>query len=154
MLATHRIPGLVLLIGLACLGNDNVARAQAKKSDAMVKVKAVAGKETADGITPITLTLAIEKGWHLYANPVGNEDFADNATVVTASGGVKLDVAYPAGKVVKDKTLGNYKVYEDEVKIELKAHRAGGAPIELNIKVQACNESRCLLPATIKTSVP
>jgi DsbC/DsbD-like thiol-disulfide interchange protein len=156
MSTTRNLCRLAVLFCLTWLGSSNEALAQGKKSDAVVKVKAVAGKDTAEGTTPITLTLTIDPGWHLYANPVGNDGLDDNATTVTAGGGAKAErVQYPEGKKVDDKTLGAYKIYTDEVKINVKARRpAGGGPIELNIKVQACNESRCLVPATIKTTVP
>ena len=106
----------------------------------------------------VTLTLAIESGWHLYANPVGNEDFADNQTVVAAVPKSKhevLKVEYPAGKPVKDKTVGDYKVYEDTISIKAEVRRAKDStdPLELNVKVQACNDKTCLLPATVKVKV-
>ena len=41
------------------------------KSDSVVKATAAAAKPDADGKQTVTLTLAIDKGWHLYANPVG-----------------------------------------------------------------------------------
>jgi DsbC/DsbD-like thiol-disulfide interchange protein len=144
------------MFGLAWLGNNREARAEPKKSDAVVKVKAELGKESADGITPVHLTLTIDQGWHLYANPVGSEDLADNATTVIVGGGAKGEgVEYPEGKLVKDQTLGAYKIYEDQVKITVKTRRSSAKkPIELKIKIQSCNERSCLPPATIKVTVP
>jgi DsbC/DsbD-like thiol-disulfide interchange protein len=156
MTTSGRFSALTLFACLTCLGAGSPANAQAKKSDAVVKAEAKAGKENADGITPVHVSLTIDKGWHIYANPVGSEDFADNATTVTVAGGAKSEgVEYPAGKVVNDKTLGPYKVYEDNVKITAKVRRpAGGGAIELSIKIQACNDSKCLVPATVKLTVP
>jgi DsbC/DsbD-like thiol-disulfide interchange protein len=155
MRATHRAAILALLSCCVCLTGGE-ARAQSKKSDAVVKIKAEAGKPDAEGITPVNLTLTIDKGWHIYANPVGQEDLADTATSVSASGSTKVvAVDYPSGKPIMDKVLGTYKVYEDQVKITAKVRRpSDGSAIDLSIKIQACNETKCLVPASVKLSVP
>jgi hypothetical protein len=132
--------------------------AQVPKSDSKVKITTKADKAGADGKQVVTLTLTIENGWHLYANPVGNEDFADNQTVVATvpkSRHEILKVEYPPGKVVKDKIIGDYKVYENTITIKTQVRRAKDStdPLELNVKVQACNEKNCLLPATVKVKV-
>jgi hypothetical protein len=130
------------------------------KSDSVVKATAVAEKPDAEGKQVVTLTLAIDKGWHLYANPVGAEDFASVQTVVKVKARGALDnlkVSYPVGKEVKDPTLGAYKVYEDMASITITANRAKGdnSPLELTVKVQACNDKTCLLPSEVKlTAAP
>jgi DsbC/DsbD-like thiol-disulfide interchange protein len=146
----------MLLPCLLTLGAANSAHAQGKKSDAVVKVKAEAGTPNADGTTPVHIHLTIDKGWHIYANPAGSEDFAESATTVTVGGAAKVEgIEYPPGKLIHDKTLGDYKVYEDKVTITAKVRRpAGGGAIDLAVKVGACNEQKCLVPATIKVSVP
>ncbi len=156
MTTSGRIVVPVLVACVAWFGACGEARAQGKKSDAVVKVRAEAGRPGTDGVTPVHLTLAVDHGWHIYANPAGQEDLADSATAVTAAGGAKVEaVEYPAGKLVKDKAIGDYKVYEDRVTITAKVRRpAGGGPIDLNVKFQACSDTRCLVPATVKVSVP
>ncbi len=131
------------------------ARAQFKKSDTVVKAEAEAGKVADDGTQTVTVTLTIDKGWHLYANPVGNEDLTDNQVVVTLTSKNKLNnvkVEYPAGIEHKDKTIGDYKIYEGTVTIKAKVTRNKGdsEPIDVSVKVQACDKSQCLLPATVK----
>ncbi len=131
-----------------------------KKSDSEVKVSATASKPDAGGRQMLTITLAHNKGWHTYANPVGNEDFESNKTIVTVySKGkpVASNVAYPNGKVHKDKTVGDYKIYENKTEIQATIQRAPGdaGPLEVNVRVQACHEKGvCLLPATVKVTVP
>jgi DsbC/DsbD-like thiol-disulfide interchange protein len=144
------------LAGLALLVAEGKAPAQAKKSDAVVKVKAAPATPNADGTTTVRIDLAIDKGWHLYANPVGQEDLADTATTVSVGGAAKAEaVDYPAGKLVKDKTVGNYRVYEDKATITAKVRRpAGGGPIDLSVKFTACSDTRCLPPATVRLTVP
>lgn len=136
-------------------GNAGRAFPQVKKSDSVVKASAKADKLDAEGKQTVTITLDIEKPWHLYANPVTNEDLASAQTEVTISAkkkpeSVKID--YPAGKVIVDAAVGNYKVYEGKVTIKARVKRAKGdtSPLEVSIKLQSCDDKRCLLPATVK----
>jgi len=62
------------------------------KSDSKVKAKAVVGKAGADGKQTLTITLEIEKGWYIYANPVGDEDFEPNKTRVTVKAKDKVEL--------------------------------------------------------------
>ncbi|HEX5270638.1 MAG TPA: protein-disulfide reductase DsbD N-terminal domain-containing protein [Gemmataceae bacterium] len=131
------------------------ARAQLKKSDSVVKVEAEAGKLADDGTQNVTVTVTIDKGWHLYANPVGNDDLAENQVVVTLSSKNKLKdvkVEYPAGKNHTEKGIGDYKIYEGKLTIKAKVTRNKGdsEPIDVAVKVQACDANTCLLPATVK----
>src|SRR5438105_12127119 len=73
-----------------------------KKSDSVVKINATATAPDADGNQTVTITLDIDKNWHLYANPVGNDDLAPNATTVKVPKAEDVKVTYPPGKLVKD----------------------------------------------------
>jgi uncharacterized protein YyaL (SSP411 family) len=131
----------------------------AKRSDSVVKVTATADKAAADGRQTVKITVAIDKGWHLYANPVGNNDLESAATAVSIAGKVKpknVKVDYPVGKVVADAVVGSYSVYEEKVVFKASVERSAGdsGPLEVSVKLQACNDKSCLLPATIKIAVP
>ena len=147
-------------LGLLLTALAGAAQAQAKKSDAVVKAEATAGKPDDDGTQVVTVTLAIDKGWHIYANPVGFEDLASAQTTVSVSAKAKPEdvrVEYPEGKAIKDKTLdAEYRTYEDKVTIKATVRRAKGdtGPLDVTVKFQACDEKRCLLPATVKLTVP
>jgi DsbC/DsbD-like thiol-disulfide interchange protein len=148
---------VLLVLGFAFSAADT-GEAAPKKSDAEVKVTARADKPDPSGKQVVTVTLTINKGWHVYANPVGLEDLAAAATVVTIVGANKLDdvkVTYPAGTVIKDKVLGDYKVYEDKVEIKAVVQRAKGdsGALEATAKFQACNDKMCLPAATVKVPV-
>jgi hypothetical protein len=136
-----------------------LVHAQAKKSDSEVELSAVATKPDATGKQVITVTLLHHKDWHTYANPVGNPDFANNKTVVTVfAKGKQVDakVDYPTGRVIKDKIVGDYKVYDNKVDIKATIQRAQGdnGPLEISVRILACNEKGiCLLPATVKKPV-
>ncbi|OAI51522.1 hypothetical protein AYO44_17085, partial [Planctomycetaceae bacterium SCGC AG-212-F19] len=139
---------------------EPTARGQgAKKSDAVVKVTVAAEKPAADGTQVVNIMFAHDAGWHTYANPVGLDDLAAAQTMVTITGKNKLDdvkVDYPPGKLVKDKIVGDYKVWEDKVTIKATVRRAKGdaGPLEVAVKFQACTDKQCLLPATVKQTVP
>ena len=149
---------IVSLIGFlyACVP----VQAGGTKSDSEVKVTATATKPDAAGKQALTITLVHKKGWHSYANPVDNEDFDSNKTIVTvlAQGKpVAAKVDYPVGKITKDKTVGDYKVYQDKVNIHASLQRAQGdtSPLQVQVRIQACSEKGiCLLPATVKLTVP
>ena len=140
-------------------GDLVVQEGGAKKSDSLVKTTAEATKPDADGKQVVTVTMIVEPGWHIYANPVGQEDLESVQTKITVSAKGKLDdvkVEYPEGKVIQDKVLGKYKVYEDKVEIKAAIKRTGDdkSPLEVTAKFQSCNDKQCLLPATVKIEVP
>ena len=127
--------------------------AGAKRSDAHVKVQAKAGPQEG-GKQKVTVSLDVAPGWHIYANPVGNEDLVPAQTVVQFKADGKpaeATIDYPKGKVHKDKIVGDYHVYEDKVTIT--ATVEGKGPLEVSVKLQACDSKRCLLPATVKVKV-
>lgn len=149
----------LLFAGIAAVFTSGPACAQAKKSDSVVKVSAAAGKADADGKQVVTVTLTMDKGWHTYANPVGLDDLKAAQTVVTVAGKEKLQemkVDYPPGRLIKDKIVGDYKVYDDKVEIKTTIKRTKGdtGPLEATVKFQACTETTCLLPAIVKVKVP
>ena len=145
---------LALLVTLVC--QTGPVLAQAKKSDSVVKASATADKPGADGKQTITITLDIERPWHLYANPVENEDLTSVQTVVSLSAKQKLEnvkIEYPDGKLHAEKEE-KYKIYEGKITIKATVKRAAGddSPVEASIKVQACSDKTCLFPATIKVT--
>jgi DsbC/DsbD-like thiol-disulfide interchange protein len=145
----------IAALALALAALAGAAQAQLKKSDTVVKAEAKADKIAADGTQAVTITLTIDKGWHIYANPVGNADLEGTQTTASISSKNKLQdvkVEYPEGKLVKDKTVGDYKTYQGTVTLKATVRRAKGdaEPLDVEVKVQACSESQCLLPATVK----
>ncbi len=143
---------------IACLALTALAYAQPRKSDSVVKVTPEAGKIDADGNQTVTLQLDIERPYHLYANPVGNPDLEDSQVTVSVDSKQKLEsvkIDYPDGHLVKDKA-GDYKKYEGKVTIKAQVRRARGdtSPLDVSIKLQACTDTACLPPATVKLSVP
>lgn len=131
-----------------------------RKSDSEVKIKATATPVDASGKQEVVLTLDINKGWHLYANPVGNEEFESARTQVkidskSAPATVKID--FPKGNVHTDKTVGKLNVYQGKVEIRASVQRAQGdqSPLDVSLKFMACGDEngQCLLPANVKLQV-
>lgn len=148
---------LALVFGTSLAFSVHPAAAQAMKSDAKVKAAVSADKPDGSGQQAITIKLSIDKGWHLYANPVGNADLASTQTKLAVIGkGEAVKIDYPAGVEVKDDTIGNYRIYKGDVAIKAVVKRPAGetGPLEMTLFFQACDDSTCLLPATVKLSVP
>lgn len=139
----------LLIIGMVAAWSQ--AGGAGVKSDSKVKVAIKSTK--AGNEETVVVTLTIDKGWHIYANPVGLEDLASSQTALTIEGnpkpeGVKID--YPAGKLVKDTVVGDHKIYEEEVVLKAQVRRTDNGPLTVAVKFQACSDKQCLLPATIK----
>ena len=147
------VAGLLGLTALVVSGP--FTSGQEKKSE--VKIEASAEKPDAAGNQVITITLDIEKGWHTYANPVDNEEYAAAATTVKITGKnplEKVGTEYPQGKLVVD-SIGNYRVYEGKVTIKATVTRAKGdtEPLQIAVKYQACSDKTCKPQATVKLEV-
>jgi DsbC/DsbD-like thiol-disulfide interchange protein len=151
-----RLFTLALVAGLTL----TAVRATAAETSAdKVKITPEAKAPDTEGNQVVTLTLEVEKGWHLYANPVGNEMLEESQVVVTATAKEKpesVTVEYPAGEVVKDKTLGDFKAYFGKVTIKAKVRRAKGdtSPLQVTIRLNACDEKMCLPQADVKLTLP
>ena len=150
-----------LLLPLLALGSllsvfTLQAGAQPRESKDAVKITATADKPDADGKQIVTITIDILANWHLYANPVKNDMMTDSQTVVKLmANGKKLEdavIKYPVGKEKKDAMVGNYDIYEGKIEIKATAKRAKDdtTPLDIAVQVSACDESKCLLPSTVK----
>jgi len=136
-----------LMLGMALVP---LAIAQGKKSEGVVKATAREGAASAakGGKRLVLVELEIEKGWHLYANPAGNEDLDSVKTTVTVVG-EKAEVVYPKGKQVIDPVVGNYVTYEGKQTIQVYVPADKKGPLKMHVSFQACDEKTCLQPAKV-----
>jgi len=146
--------GLFLTITLTLVFNADAG----EKSDSKVKVTAKAEKIGPDGLQKVKLTIAIDKMWYIYANPVKSEDFEDNATRVTFSKGkekLEAKINYPAGKT-KEVGKIRYNIYEGTVTIDAVVKRPMGdtSPLNVAVDVNSCSGGTCLAPGTVRITVP
>jgi hypothetical protein len=138
----------------------NPAGAKPKQADP-VKITAQIKSQKVDAkghlAVTVAVTLDIEKGFHAYANPAGDDSLLP--TTVSVSGDPKpedVKVTYPAGKERKDDVLDQtIRVYEGKVTIDVSFHRPtrNTDPLEVTVKYQVCNEMQCLPPKTVKVKV-
>ncbi|MFM7149244.1 MAG: protein-disulfide reductase DsbD N-terminal domain-containing protein [Gemmataceae bacterium] len=147
---------LIATFGLLQISGTSLA--QGKKSDSVVKAEIKAGRPGGDGKQELAVTLTIDPKYHIYANPVGNEDFSSNQTTLSVTGknADEAKVEYPEGVTKKDGIVGDYKIYHGKVTLKALVQRSAGgnSPLEVKVKIQACSDKTCLMPATITLMVP
>jgi len=143
-------------------GLDSIAAGQADKNDP-VRVTAVlkgrspeaGGKERLEA----EVVLEIAAGWHVYANPAGDETLVATTVSVLDVPASEVSVRYPKGKPHHDEALGTVWHYQGRTTIGVTVTREArqvGKPrsLELRVRYQACSDTRCLAPKTAVLSLP
>lgn len=133
--------------------------AQGSDSSKVVKVEIAKDPATTAEERFVIVTLSVEAGYHVYANPVVNPDLASVQTSVSikADGkSIPAKVEYPAGKLVKDNIVGDYATYEGTIKIKLRVAvpKNQTSPLDVVVKYQACSKKSCLAPAVATLQLP
>jgi uncharacterized protein YyaL (SSP411 family) len=128
---------------------------------ASAKVVEGRGKPKAGGDVAAVVALSVRKGWHVYANPPG-QDFLKPTTIALEPGqpAESLRVDYPDGETRTLASSGTEPValYEGKVEIPLrfrltKAAVPGAVRILLRLRFQACDDKACLAPASLVVPV-
>ncbi len=107
----------------------------------------------------ITITLEIDKGWHIYANPSGSETTPPTRVEIRPGGGARIAaVEYPAGtaKTLSANGGARLMVYEGKVEVPVRLKleaKAGPIEVPLRVRYQACDDKRCLAPAVVEVLV-
>ena len=113
-----------------------------------VKMEVHPDKREGDSKQRIVVTLIIEKGYHLLANPSGNEDLPSITVLTVQSKGQPdvVQVTYPRGEVVKDNIVGDYRIYTGTIKLEALVRRAKGdnQPLSVAVRVRPMDQRGCL----------
>jgi hypothetical protein len=120
-----------------------------KESADVVKSVLKLGEKNAKGEQSFTLSLTVSPTWHIYANPVGDNDLLGSQTDITLAHGM-IDAKYPKGKPITDSTGAKYSIYEGTVEITGTITPEKDQEIELRIKLIACKEGKCLLQSVVK----
>lgn len=140
-----------------------VARTGLADSSDKVRLKLAEGGKALIGETgEIVLTLDIEPGWHVNANPASME-FLIPTVAKFSAGGQSLDIPteYPRGRV-SDIVLGDtaLEVYDDGASIRLlpdekqTAALKEAGKLDMTVRVQACSdEGICLAPADLPVAL-
>ncbi|MBJ7274892.1 hypothetical protein JHC43_00285 [Marinobacter salarius] len=140
-----------------------VARTGLADSSDKVRLNLAEGGKALIGETgEIVLTLDIEPGWHVNANPASME-FLIPTVAKSSAGGQSLDIPteYPRGRV-SDIVLGDtaLEVYDDGASIRLLPDEKQTAALkeagrlDMTVRVQACSdEGVCLAPADLPVAL-
>jgi DsbC/DsbD-like thiol-disulfide interchange protein len=156
---TCRILSIGFCLALLAQFGQNASSQTGKGSNGVVKAAATA-TPIAAGKQTVTVTLAVDKGWHIYANPVNYKEFDSVQTVLTVNAKVKptaVNIQYPKGKEHVESDA-SYLVYEEKITIQAVVTRAPGdtSPLEVEVRFNACHGVRkiCLPPGSEKFMLP
>jgi hypothetical protein len=127
------------------------AVAQQSILDSAAHVKATARSESLADHDEIVITLTIDPGYHVNANPASLDYLIP--TTVKLPGIDNATINYPPGQTFKPKFLPEgISVYQGSLPIKIELPRGGLVSARrspLSIEVQACTQELCLPPATI-----
>jgi uncharacterized protein len=112
------------------------------------------------GEVNVVLTVMIQKGWHLYANPIEVENLKPTTVVLgPGSPATIAKVDYPKGdlKLLAGSTE-KVPVYEGTITFNARIRlddsvKAGSITLPLRVRYQACNDRSCLAPASLDVSL-
>jgi hypothetical protein len=127
----------VLLVALTTFAIcEGQAQAQ-PKALYPVSMKVTAQPLQKDGHQRLEITLTIERGWYIYANPVGNELLEPNGLQLKIQGKQlprSISFRYPRGEFVKDKVIGDYRIHKGKVIVIADLFRNQGEAAQLEIQ--------------------
>ncbi len=129
------------------------------KSGVVTATARASGPIVPGGEGEAVVSLTIQDGWHLYANPTGVPEL--NPTTIDLDRtseplATLLKVTYPAGEAKVLGSIGTEKVplYEGKVPLIVRIRLAADAKpgtirMKLQLSYQACNDRLCLAPASL-----
>ncbi len=108
----------------------------------------------------MTVTLAIRDGWHVYAAPVPT-GYVPLGVDVTPFDGLEVgQPTWPAGRKFRVAGLDEeFSVLDGTIRGSLPVTFAvaagrGDLGVDVAVRYQACSDTRCLPPATLRLSLP
>ncbi len=119
-----------------------------------------AGPIAPGGELDVEVSLTIQDGWHLYANPTGVPELKPTTLTIDRTSepmATLVKVTYPAGEAKVLESTGTEKVslYEGKVPLTVRIRLASDAKpgmirVNLQLSYQACNDRLCLAPARLE----
>lgn len=108
-------------------------------------------------VIDVEVQVIIKDGWHINANPTGQENLIPTIISVPDDSSISISEAnYPKGKSVKfEFSPDSLNVYEGTTTFTLKIKPKENITLKKNNRIllklnyQACNETECLLPQTL-----
>ena len=138
---------------LQLAANSNATLNRPPSLDSAAYVHARAFWSTQAEATELTVTINIDRGYHINANPA-SEPFLI-ATQLFVTGQADIEVEYPQSQTFKAAFAPQaIDVFQGRIilKAKLPISDSGNHP-DLDLRVQACNEKVCLAPTTIAVPV-
>lgn len=121
-------------------------------------VTATATVKNRDGeVYNVELQLKITTGWHINANPPGQDNLIPTTVAVDADAPVEIvEIVYPKGRTTRFEFSDTpLNVYEETLTIPLRLKLKPDARLgeefstRLKLTYQPCNDTQCLLPQTL-----
>lgn len=157
--------GALLLLLLSILGSWTTANAQlgggaVPEAKTLVKIAAEPVTIAAGGRAEAVITLVIQPGWHINANPPSPDYMIATAVEVGSAHGVQAGKpVYPAPlrlKVGFEESL--LSVYDHQAVIRVPLSAGAGAAsgrhsLSGSVRFQACNDQVCLAPVEVPVAI-
>ena len=130
-------------------------------SEASIVTATAKVKEKVDAVFNVELQLKIAAGWHINANPAGQDNLIPTTVAMDANATVEIvDIAYPKGRTTRFAFSNEpLSIYEENLTIALRLKQKRNvvsrknAPITLKLTYQPCNDTECLFPETLDISL-
>ncbi|MFP8880309.1 MAG: thioredoxin domain-containing protein [Myxococcota bacterium] len=126
-------------------------------------------KRAADSASELAVEIRVDEGWHINANPA-SMPFLIPTTIALEGGTLSEPIQYPAGVVFAPSFSPEpLSTYQGTLEIALHVSKEEATPQTANeklpsgkntsaktvsVRYQACDESRCLPPATSRAAIP
>lgn len=136
-------------VAARALALSPAARTEEKeKNESAAYVAASARLRPHAGAVLLELTLQIEDGWHVNANPASFDYLIPTKLLIENA--VPRRIVYPQGKPFRARFAPeSIQVYEGKVAIRAEFAPGGSDGVRARLSVQACNETVCLAPSTL-----
>lgn len=118
-------------------------------------IRVVSSREESADKTQISLTISIRDGWHINAhNPNHPELIGTQIRLLTIKESTASHITYPTAQNKQlDFESQPLALYENEVVIHARIDQRIEGPLELALDMQACNNTTCLPPETVRVFV-
>ena len=126
-------------------------------SDSSIVTATAKVKRKDAAVFNVELQLKIAAGWHINANPAGQDNLIPTTVELDANAPVEVvDITYPKGKTTRFEFSNDpLNIYEKSLSISLRVKkkpnitRKKNVPITLKLTYQPCNDTECLFPETL-----
>jgi uncharacterized protein YyaL (SSP411 family) len=146
--------------GASATGSPIAATPDPAKPAVVAATARASGPIAPGGELDVVVSLTIQDGWHLYANPTGVPELKPTTLTIDRSSeplATVVKVTYPAGEAKILESTGTEKVslYEAKIQVSVRIRLAddvkpGAVRVKLQLSYQACNDRLCLAPAKLE----